>query len=509
MSAYLMFTDMNWGYYGEPQTQACLGMINTSCSAPRGKVLGGTSVINGKMFVRGNEEDFNLWETMGNAGWSYDDILQYFIKYENYHIFNADPLYHGTTGPLDVGYTEPTIITDTYINAMRELGYPWVDFNGKNQIGSSQVVLTIKGNKVSTGGRAFIDPIISRPNLNVTLNAFVIKVMITNGTKRAHGVRFIKDGEIYEVGASREVVLSAGTYNSPQLLMLSGIGPRSELTRHNISLIEDLPVGSYLQDHPLFIGLVFKTNQSLFNESFDEMMLGYLNSQRPFTTSFNLDSMGFLNVNDSKNTVPDIQHMVMGSPGFNLLIDKIRNLNDETIAAYIKDYNPNTDLIMMTALLHPKSKGSVTLRSNNPRDFPIINPNYLSDRQGSDIDTLYNGIKHTLKLLDTKAFMSINASLISVVAGCDQYPQFSRDYWYCAIRHLTTTGYHPVGTTRMGHSRHNSVVTNELMVHGMENLRVVDAGVMPEIISGNIMAATYMIAEKIADDIKRHFRQFQ
>uniref|UniRef100_W4VSE0 8-hydroxygeraniol oxidase n=1 Tax=Phaedon cochleariae TaxID=80249 RepID=W4VSE0_PHACE len=510
LNAFLMFSDMNWGYYGKPQSQACLGMRNNSCVAPRGKVLGGSSVINAKQFVRGNKEDYNLWEAMGNAGWSYNDVLQYFKKFENYHIYNADPFYHGTTGPLDVGYTEPTIMTEAYIYAMRELGYPWVDFNGKNQIGSSQAILTIKGNKAATGGRAFIDPIIMRrPNLNVTLNAFVTRVLITHGTRRANGVRFIRNGEIYEARASREVILSAGAYNTPQLLMLSGIGPRSELRRHNISMIEDLPVGRNFQDHPMFIGLVFKTNQSLFNESFEDTILGYLNSHRPLTTSFNIDSLGFINVNDSKSTVPDIEHMVMAPPGWNspAIISRVQNLNEETLAAYFREYNPHTDLVFLTVLLHEKSRGSVTLRSNNPRDFPIIDYNYLTDRNGYDIDTFYKGIEHTLKLLETDAFKAINASVISVVAGCDEHAQFSRDYWYCAIRQLITTVYHPVGTTRMGNSRHNSVVSNKLIVHGMENLRVVDAGVMPEIPSGNVLAATYMIAEKISDDIKLHYRQ--
>ncbi|XP_018572225.1 glucose dehydrogenase [FAD, quinone]-like [Anoplophora glabripennis] len=495
MALPLYLTDMNWGYLSTPQERACKAMKESKCVCPRGKVVGGSSTINAKMYSRGNKDDFDAWEKLGNPGWSYQDVLPYFKKTENCHIYNPDPPYRGSGGLLDVNYTAPTVFTSIFLKGKEELGYQLNDYNGKQQIGVSQVQFTIKGNKIASGGRAFIDPFMNRKNLNVTINAFVTRLIIDKEKKRVLGVEFVQDGRKYAAKAKKEVILSAGAINTPQILMISGIGPQEALSKIGVETLVDLPVGLNMEDHAAFTGLNFRTNHTLFNDSIEVLLERYLNDQRPLTAAFNADCVSFINVNDRKSSVPNIEQVLMVPPFENSQAIKVLNLKDVKPLS-----NPYTDMHVWLILLHPKSKGSVTLKSKDPLDFPNVDYNYYAEEE--DLRTMHKGVEETLKLLETKAFKSINATYIPVIEICTEHKEGSHEFWHCMIEHLTSTMYHPVGTTRMGNSSKDAVVTPKLTVYGVERLRVVDAGVIPRIVSANTNAAVYMIAEKAADEIK-------
>ncbi|XP_018572224.1 glucose dehydrogenase [FAD, quinone]-like [Anoplophora glabripennis] len=503
MTVEIYSTDMNWGYLSTPQKRACRAMDQFQCTCPRGKVLGGSSTINGKMYVRGNKADYNAWEKMGNPGWSYKDVLPYFIKTENSHIDDGDPGCHGKSGLLDVNYTDQTIFTSVFLRGKEELGCRAIDYNGKSQIGVSRIQFTIKGNKAVSGGTAFIDPFLKRRNLNVTINAFVTRLIIDKDTKTALGVEFIKDGRKYEARAKKEVILSAGAINTPQILMISGIGPQEELTKIGVETLVDLPVGLSMEDHATFVGLNIRTNITLFNETMEVLLKRYLNNQRPYTASFNADAISFINVNDNKSSVPDIQQILATPPGVTPNGWRMFNGNKQVTEQSAGLPKPYNDIQIWTVLLHPKSKGSVKLKSGSPLDFPIIDYNYYSVEE--DKKTMLKAIKESLKLLETDAFKSINATYVSMYKVCTDYTEGTDEYWECMVEQLTTTLYHPAGTTRMGKSSRDSVVNSKLFVHSTKRLRVVDAGVIPKILSGNINAPIYMIAEKAADEIKNYW----
>ncbi|XP_018572227.1 glucose dehydrogenase [FAD, quinone]-like [Anoplophora glabripennis] len=505
MTAELYSTDMNWGYFSTPQTRACKGMNQSMCVCPRGKVVGGSSTINGKMYVRGNKADYDAWQEMGNTGWSYNDVLPYFIKTENSHIYNKESDYHGSEGMLDVNYVDPTIFTSVFLSGKEELGDEVIDYNGKSQIGVSRVQFTINGNKAVGSGRAFIDPFLNRTNLNVTVNAFVTRLLIDNDTKTVLGVEFIKDGSKYEATARNEVILSAGAINTPQILMLSGIGPNEELDKIGVETLVDLPVGRALQEHPAFIGINIRTNQTLFNESIETFLQNYLNNQRPYTAPYNEDVLAFMNVNDNESSVPNIQQILVSPPGSTPNGWRTLNFNKQILDQFAELSSPYTDINIWLVLLNPKSEGSLTLKSNSFLDFPKIDYNFYAEEE--DVETMLAAITETLKLLETDTFKSVDGKYAPTTTVCANYTEGADEYWRCMIEQLTTSVYHLVGTTRMGTSSNDSVVSPTLFVHGMNSLRVVDAGVMPKIPSGNINAPTYMIAEKAADEIKNYWIQ--
>lgn len=476
-------------------------MKKRKCITPRGKVLGGSSTINAKMYVRGNKKDFELWNNLGNKGWSYKKVLPYFIKSENSTIRNRDHGYHGTNGLLHVQYAEPSEFTSSILCGERELGMPIADYNGQSQIGVSPVQFTIDGT------RAFINTIKRRRrNVNITLRAFVTKVVISRKKLAARGVEFIKDRKKYRVWARKEVIISAGTYNSPQILMLSGIGPKKQLQKHNIKPLHYLPVGYRLQEHPAFLGFFIRTNKTIPKKSLKESIRSYLRGHRPLTTPMNLDSVVFTNLN-STGASSDIETFFIVPPGFGDRLGPIFNFNSKITKSIKKNYDSTRDLIVVIVLLRPKSKGKVTLKSKNPKDFPIIDFKLFTDSRNIDIDTMYQGIRKTFELLETSAFKALNATFIPIDAGCGHFHMSSKTYWHCMIKHMTATLHHPIGTTRMGTSSRTSVVSNHLKVHGIAKLRVIDAGVMPSMPSGNTNAVVYMIAEKAADLIKRYYKR--
>ncbi|XP_045480485.1 glucose dehydrogenase [FAD, quinone]-like [Harmonia axyridis] len=507
MAFHSQYTDMNWGYNTTSQKNSCLGMNNNQCSYPRGRTIGGSSTINALMYIRGNRADYNNWMVQGNPGWSYESLLPYFKKSEHFEIEKGDMDFHSARGLLNVStHRPPSPLIDYFAEAGREMGYDNIDYNAESQIGYSKLQMNMNNGKRASGGRVFIDPVRNQPNVKIVTNALTTKVLIDNN-KTAYGVMFLKNGKLYRALVNEEVVLSAGAVNTPQLLMLSGIGPREHLEQLNIPVIQDLPVGKHLQDHPVFVGLNVRTNYTFEKPTLKQQVQDYLEGKGFLTYCLNTQAVQFVNTFNPMSEVPDMEIILVPPPTGSALEAKAFNFKPEIAETLINNKNSLNDLKFMLVLLHPKSIGEITLRSTNPLDFPDINTNFFTDSEDKDIDTMYRGIRHALEILETDAFKRLNATPITKELNvCREYEYNSKDYWYCAIRHLTSTLYHTSGTTRMGNDTRTSVVNFELKVHGINKLRVGDCGVIPSSTSGHTNAPAFMIGEKMADFLKQRYQ---
>ncbi|XP_030767655.1 glucose dehydrogenase [FAD, quinone]-like, partial [Sitophilus oryzae] len=292
----------------------------------------------------------------------------------------------------------------------------------------------------------------------------------------------------------------AGGVNSAQVLLLSGIGPEKHLREVNVPLVKNLPVGEYLQDHVMFIGLVIRINGTFYNDTLRELLMRYRRNQRPLISLF--ESIAFTNIDKDTKQRPDIEYLVTVPQNLTDRASMYRSLNDEYLAA-IK-INTTSDLILFTMLMHPKSRGSVKLQSNSPLDVPLIDPNYLAEEE--DIEKLYQAVKFIVNLNNTEAFRKHGAHVVAFdYPNCETYKKFSKGWWQCAIRHMSNTIYHPASTARMGSDPSVSVINTNLQVHGVAKLRVVCSSSMPELNSGHPSAPVVMIAEKASDIIKKYY----
>lgn len=449
---------------------------------------------------------------MGNPGWGFDDVLPYFKKLENYRIPNSDPNYYGSSGPVTVSYVDyKSVISTAFIDGMKELGLPEVNYNGKKQVGVSHIQTTTKDGYRVSSNRAYIDPIKSRQNLHVQAATLVTKILIDEVKKVATGVEFYHDKKLHTIKATREVIISAGALNSPQLLMLSGIGPSEHLAEKEIKTIVDLPVGQNFIDH-VGPGFMFSTNGiRMPKEDVEALTSGlsyFLSGTGPFTMIGGCESIAFFNSDDFDNpdAYPDLEiFQLAGSITDNKEMKKNFNLKDEL---YEKVFQPLKDnkiaaFALGAFILRPKSRGVIKLKNKNPFDHPLIYPNYYSDPE--DVQLSMKLIEKILALEKTEAFKRLNATHYSTAPpDCLNFKYGSDMYWECYIRHYTHTIYHYSGTCKMGQSSDKTaVVDSRLRVLGIDNLRVADASIMPEIISGHPNAAVFMIAEKAADMIKQ------
>ncbi|CAH1130738.1 unnamed protein product [Ceutorhynchus assimilis] len=456
------------------------------------------------MYSRGNKEDYNHWASLGNIGWTHEELLPYFKKSE-FAKFDVDiePQYHGFSGPQTIDVAEDTPgLTELFLDAAKELGAIQLDYNGKSQNGTSRVQAYLKGNVRSGTSQAYVRPAQDRPNFHLQLNCLVTKIVIKNST--AVGIRFIRNGKLYSVKAKKEVIVSAGAVNTPQLLMLSGIGPRRELEKHGIKPVAFLPVGQYLQDHPIFPGMVFRTNQVYYNTSFEQQVNDFCENKRPLTAGWGFQCVTYITLDNKPNRRPDIELLTIGPPAMSPAWGAVLQYNEEYAAAF-QILNPLTDFMNTLLLLNPFSRGEVTLKSKNAADLVQINPNFFSDKR--DLQIMYRGIEKALQLMHTKAYKNFKAEWLRIpMPGCDEaFEYFSKEWWICIVKHLSVPCFHPIGTARMGPSPNISVVDNELKVHGICGLRVVDASIMPTHISGHPNAAVVVIAEKASDLIKRDY----
>jgi choline dehydrogenase len=467
---------VDWGYHTEPQA----GLNGRRLFWPRGRVLGGSSSVNAMIYIRGVPSDYSMWAQLGCRGWSWDDVLPYFKKSETY-LPGADG-FHGTTGPLKVsrpGIANP--LTHAWIEAGKAAGHPYTpDFNGANQEGFGPIDCTVADGRRASAAASYLTPVLHRPNLTVISRAQAARILIQNG--RAVGVEYARYGQRLEVRASREVILCGGAINSPQLLLLSGIGPAAEIAPYGIKPVHDLPgVGKNLQDHlhgavkhnctePVSLYSVFKPTALPFH------ILHYLFTHKGPAATMGLESLAFLK-SRADLIAPDIEfHFVPA-----LYADHGRKIIYRH--GFMGYYN----------MQRPEARGEITLKSADPLAHPAIQPNYLQNDE--DLRVLREGFKIVRDVFGQTAFDRFRGD--ELVPG----PKVNTDAEIDTYHRATgETLYHPVGTCKMGQDD-MAVVDEQLKVRGLEGLRVVDASIMPRLVSGNTNAPTIMIAEKAADMI--------
>ena len=476
-------TNVDWSFWTEPQEH----VDGKKIYIPRGKTLGGSSSTNAMAYVRGNKEDFNEWASLGNKGWSYEDVLPYFKKSE--HNKNFGEPFHGKSGPLNVTHSnQPTPLGEAFIKACESNGIIRnEDYNGSEQFGASMLQFTIKNNERHSTASAFLKPVMHRTNLIVKTNCYVKRIIIKEG--KATGVEVIvSSGKIETYKSSREIILSAGAIQSPQILMLSGIGDRDTLEKFGIPVVKHLQgVGKNLQDH-VWSGISGYTNIPMGNSlirpwpMFKALMQHLVTKKGPLGNS-PLEANAFLK-SDPSLTRPDIQfHMapIAIAPGYTTDIYKLNTF------AKKDGYG------ILVILLRPESRGYITLRSNNPLDPPIIEPRFFSAKH--DLEILLWALKKSLSVASDPAMKEYAPQPIHFPEG-----PYSDESLEVHIRKSLETLYHPVGTCKMGKDD-MSVVNEKLQVHGIRGLRVADASIMPTIVSGNTNAACIMIGEKAAEMI--------
>lgn len=444
-------TERDWAYMTAPQKHAG----NTPRYWPRGKTLGGSSSINGMIYIRGHRSDYDNWAYQGCQGWDYESVLPYFKKSEHYEKGASET--HGVEGPLHVtAIKNPNPISKVAIAACEEIGLPLTDdFNTDIWgAGMNELTVTPEGERCSTA-KAFLVPALSRPNLTAITKAQAQRLHFEGKTCR--GVIYKKDGAEHTVHANQEVIVAAGAIGSPQLLMLSGIGNAEDLKEHGIDSLVDLPgVGQNLHDH-LLVSVIFEAKQAI-----PPPQANLLEAQLFWKSRPNM-------------LAPDLQPLFMGlpyySPGFE---------------------GPENAFTLCAGLIRPVSRGEMKLTSANPDDAPYLDPNYLGEQ--ADYDALYEAVKLCQKLGYTTAMQEWMKE--EVYPGKDATEEELEDY----IRKSCGTYHHMVGTCKMGIDS-LSVVDPSLKVHGVEGLRVCDASIMPAVTSGNTNAPTIMIGEKAADMI--------
>jgi choline dehydrogenase len=474
----LFRSSVDWEYYTEPQP----GCAGRRLFWPRGKTLGGSSSINAMIYIRGHPADYDHWADLGNEGWGYDEMLPYFRRSE--HFEPAGSKYHGLGGPLNVAEPRsPRRLSRQFVDGAAAVGHERNhDFNGERQEGVGLYHLTQKGGQRCSTADAFLKPALDRPNLRAETGAHVTG--ITFDGDRATGVEFRQDGVEYRARADREVVVCGGAVDSPKLLMLSGIGDPEHLAEHGIETRADLPgVGRNLQDH-LFAFNVYRATEPVTLDDAENLvnLAKYLLFKRGPLTSNIAESGGFARTDAGAGGLdaPDLQF--------------------HFVPAYLMRHgfdNPEEGhgFSIGVTQLRPESRGRVTLRSDDPLASPAIDPRYLTEEP--DLDVLVEGIRMAREIASQSAFDGVRGEEVWPGEGVESDEGLAE--W---ARETVETVYHPVGTCRMGDDD-MAVVDDELRVHGVEGLRVVDASVMPTIPGGNTNAPTIAVAERAADLMKR------
>jgi choline dehydrogenase len=464
----------NWAYHSEPNPR----MQNRRSYQPRGKMLGGSSSLNAMIYIRGHRWDYDHWAAMGNAGWSYEEVLPYFLRAEKNA--NIDNALHGQHGPLDVqNLPSPGLLNRPYLNACVDAGIPRnPDFNGTQQYGCDEFQVTLRDGERCSAARAYLHPNAGRPNLDVRMHARVRRILFSG--RRATGVEYEREGQVFRLDARAEVILCGGAFNSPQLLQLSGIGPAKLLQDMGIPVVHALAgVGRNLQDH-LDVIHSFKSPASsdTFGISLPFTIRGLRElwrwrRHRSGMLTSNYGEAGAFFCSSPEVTVPDLQMIL--------------------VRAIVDDHGRKVQFghgfSCHLTLLRPASRGSVQLRSPDPMADPEIDMGLLSDE--ADLDLLIKGCEMQLKILHSAHLAPWRGSMLYPIDPQDR-ESIAQD-----IRARADTQYHPVGSCAMGRHEH-AVVDDRLRVHGLTGLRVADASIMPTLVGGNTNAPCIMIAEKAA-----------
>ncbi len=470
-------TSHTWGYETVPQN----GLGSRPVWYPQGRVLGGGSSINAQVYTCGNRWDYDNWAAHGCQGWSYDEVLPYFKKAEDNNRLADD--FHGQGGPLKVSDALPHNLTRTFLTAAQQAGLPYNhDFNGAAQMGAGFYQVTNRDGKRCSAADAYIKPIRNQPRLTLRTGVQVVRIEIKNS--RAVSILVRKGNGTHRIEAQKEVLLTAGAIGSPRLLLHSGIGPKSELNRLGIDSAIDLPgVGQNLQDHMD----VFNVSECSGDYSCDKYKPWYMSAWAGLqyfmfgtgiVASNICDGGGFWYADD-KAPAPDVQFHFLPGSGLEHGLKPIRN-----------------GVTLNSAFLRPRSRGTVRLKSSDPMEAPMIDPNYWGDSY--DIECSIKGFKRTREIMRQAAFKNYIKAESMPGKACksdDDIKQYAYQY--------SKTDYHPVGTCKMGAADDpDAVVTPQLQLNGVECLRVCDSSTMPFLVSSNTNAPTIMIAEKAADMIR-------
>ncbi|KAK9507423.1 hypothetical protein O3M35_007278 [Rhynocoris fuscipes] len=517
-ATFLLFTEYNWKYNTAYREGACRAMENNTCTWPAGKAIGGGSVINGMIYTRGDRRDFDKWAEAGNPGWAFDDLMKYFKEIEDIQIENLrDKPYHGTNGDITISYPYyKSGVSEKFLLAGIQKGYENTDYNMPDTpVGFSRIQSAMINGKRCSASKAFLLPVKDRPNLHISQGSHVTKIILDKNNNKAIGVEFFKKEKKRFVKARKEVILSAGAFNSPQLLMLSGIGPAEHLQEFNIPLIKDLPVGNNLQEHMGTTSLTFTIDRwevpNISGEvsSLPKKVVEWERSGNNVLSSVGCEIIAYFRSSYAKpDDPPDIEIIQIAAAynsdrGANLR--KNYAIRDDIYNSVYKELEGRPAFSVWVMGLYPLSKGTVRLKSKNPFVQPNIDSNFMEYKQ--DLDVVIEGIRMTIDLMNTPAMQELGTKLHNTsLPKCKQFTFDSDQYWECFIRELTSQFHHQCGTCKMGPAYdRTSVVDHRLRVHGINGLRVADASIFPDITGGHTLAPSYVVGAKAADLIKQEY----